>query len=172
MYQRSRYKRTFFLEKNVFKHASLFGQKTKTVATKCSFFYFYFFLEPRNYFWIEKNVPWKKYFIFYDGLVAIMPRHPQLKNKALCQDYFSSNLCEVSARISNSKKQSLARKIIIQKCCKSLVCMHGEGGHIAKCIAYLLTDSAALGLIPSIPPKNSQEKLSMVLMLINGAAQR
>ena len=130
-------------------------RKLKLLCPNVPFFSFSFFLEPRNYFWIEKNVPWKKYFIFYDGLVAIMPRYPQLKNKALCQDYFSSKLCEVSARISNSKKQSLARKIIIQKCCKSLVCMHGEGGHIAKCIAYLLTDSAALGFIPSIPQKNS-----------------
>ena len=37
---------------------------------------------------------------------------------------------------------------------------------------YLLPDPAAQGLIPSIPPEKLEEKLSMLLRLINGTAYR
>ena len=50
----------------------------------------------------------------------------------------------------------------------------GEGGKHSTMVTiqYLLTDQAALGLIPSIPEIFSVEKLSMLLRLISSNAWR
>ena len=46
----------------------------------------------------------------------------------------------------------------------------GSWGQHSKRITNLLLDPAAMGSIPSVPKKFSEEKLSMLLRLINGAA--
>ena len=47
-----------------------------------------------------------------------------------------------------------------------------EGGSIAQWLADLLPDTAALGLIPCVPKNFLRKKISMLLRLINGPAQR
>ena len=45
---------------------------------------------------------------------------------------------------------------------------HNKGGQHSTEVAYLLPDPASPALIPSLPKKNSQKKLSMLLRFING----
>ena len=47
---------------------------------------------------------------------------------------------------------------------------NGEAGSVEQWIAYLLPDPAAPGLIPSVPKIFGEEKLSMLVWLINGAS--
>ena len=45
-----------------------------------------------------------------------------------------------------------------------------RGGNKAQWLAYLVLNPAALGSIPNNSEKFSEEKLSMLLMLVNGTA--